>query len=244
MLSYKDIGQGTPIIFIHGLGSRKEAWAHQESLADSFRLISVDLRGHGETSLKHDITVKNFALDIVELIEYLNLEPAYICGLSLGGIVAQELHVQRPDLIKGLILANTTFHIPSIYTHGMIHEADRAFKDGSLIDKIVKRGLVNKAYEDDVRKAFYIRDSYMESAKSAIGLNYFFHLFSIRKPVLLIGSMMDQVIPVFNVSVMQNCILNAKSVIFNNTGHLSNIEQAEKFNRAVEEFVSTNTHKS
>ena len=84
----------------------------QHELANRYRLVIPDLRGHGETEMNEGITVKNFALDIIELLEYLEIPSAFICGLSLGGIVAQELYKQRPDLVKGLILSNTTSYVP------------------------------------------------------------------------------------------------------------------------------------
>lgn len=114
MLAYTDIGQGTPIVFIHGLGSRKEAWRRQHELAEKYRLIIPDLRGHGETELETDISVANFAHDVLDLLNHLEVETAYICGLSLGGIVAQEIYRQAPERVKGLILSNTASFIPSI----------------------------------------------------------------------------------------------------------------------------------
>ena len=112
MLTYKDLGQGTPIVLLHGLGSTKEAWVSQHELANKYRLIIPDLRGHGETVINENFTIKNFALDIIQLLEHLNIPSAFICGFSFGGIVAQELYKQRPDLVKGLILSNTTSYIP------------------------------------------------------------------------------------------------------------------------------------
>ncbi|WP_071393168.1 alpha/beta fold hydrolase [Bacillus tuaregi] len=92
MLAYHDIGSGIPLVLIHGLGSRKEAWKPQYELAARYRLIIPDLRGHGETSFNDSFTMQNFAKDIRNLIEYLRIPDAFICGLSLGGMVAQELY--------------------------------------------------------------------------------------------------------------------------------------------------------
>jgi 3-oxoadipate enol-lactonase len=121
MLSYNDLGTGTPIVLIHGLGSKKEAWIPQHELANRYRLIIPDLRGHGETIMNEDLTIKNFALDIINLLEYLKISSAFICGLSLGGIVAQELYKQRPEIVRGLILSNTTSYIPFFLANGIIH---------------------------------------------------------------------------------------------------------------------------
>ena len=66
-------GEGIPVVFIHGLGSRKEAWIPQHELANKYRLVIPDLRGHGETEMNEGITLKNFALDVIELLEHLDI---------------------------------------------------------------------------------------------------------------------------------------------------------------------------
>lgn len=237
MLAYTDTGEGKPILFIHGLGGRKEAWQAQAPLADNHRLICVDLRGHGETELDVGLTLRNFASDIAELLTYLNVKSAHICGLSLGGIVALELYRQRPDLISGLILANTTAFIPHFASFALAESA-RAHANGTLIDVILARGFYDKSRKEEARHAFMIRDSYMESAKAAIGVNYLPMLYGVNKPTLLIGSVNDTVTPVVgNLYPMQLLMPRAKTVIFEKTGHLSNIERAAEFNACLREFV-------
>ena len=93
MLTYKDLGSGTPIVLLHGLGSTKEAWVSQHELANKYRLIIPDLRGHGETVINENFTIKNFALDIIQLIEHLNiLEPRRRLG-----VVDKRGQLPRPD---------------------------------------------------------------------------------------------------------------------------------------------------
>ena len=239
MLRYNDLGEGIPVVFIHGLGSRKEAWIPQHELANRYRLVIPDLRGHGETEMNEGITLKNFALDIIELLEHLDIPSAFICGLSLGGIVAQELYKQRPDLVKGLILSNTTSYVPAILASKIITENSKLLKksEHDLVEHIVMRGLYDTVYKDEAMKAFHIRDTYLESAKAPIGINYFSLLPSIRKPVLLIGSSHDKVTPSVNIFIMKALIRQAKSAILKNTGHLSNIEQKELFNKHVTDFI-------
>ncbi|AWG44168.1 hypothetical protein BEH_24255 [Priestia filamentosa] len=242
MLNYIDIGVGVPVVFIHGLGSKKEAWKPQYELSDTYRLIIPDLRGHGETILNDDISVKNFALDIINLLDHLHIKSAYICGLSLGGIVAQELYKQRSDLVKGLILSNTTSYIPPLFAFNIIQESSNLLEESEeeLIQHILDRGFYNPIHKKEAENSFLIRDTYMESAMSAIGLNYFPYLPFINKPVLLIGGSHDKVTPSINVLMMQMFIHNVTSTIFDSTGHLSNIEQKDEFNKWVRRFIEDN----
>jgi 3-oxoadipate enol-lactonase len=229
MLTYKDLGTGTPIVLLHGLGSTKEAWGSQHELANKYRLVIPDLRGHGETVINENFTIKNFALDIIQLLEHLNIPSAFICGFSFGGIVAQELYKQRPDLVKGLILSNTTSYIPPFLANNMVHLSQQ-----DLIEHILTTGLYDESYKEEARKTFHIRDTYMES----IGINYFSILPTIRKPVLLIGSTHDKVTPSLNLYLMKTFIRKAQIAILKDTGHLSNIEKKDLFNQHIEDFIT------
>lgn len=239
MLAFNDLGNGTPIVLIHGLGSKKEAWNSQHELADSYRLIIPDIRGHGETAINEDLTVKNFAYDIIELLEQLKISAAFICGLSLGGIIAQELYRQRPDKVSGLILANTTSYIPRIFAGLITYEAYKLLQKGKkgLVEHIVSSGLYDKSYKEEAINAFHIRDTYLESAMAAAGINYFSVLPAIKKPVLLIGSTHDKVTPLINMLMMRVFIRNVRTALLKNTGHLSNIEKKDLFNQSIRDFM-------
>lgn len=233
MLTYKDLGSGTPIVLLHGLGSTKEAWVSQHELANKYRLIIPDLRGHGETVINENFTIKNFALDIIQLIEHLNIPSAFICGFSFGGIVAQELYKQRPDLVKGLILSNTTSYIPPFFASNIINMSQQ-----DLIEHILSTGLYDESYREEARKTFHIRDTYMESMKASIGVNYLSLLTTIKKPVLLIGSTHDKVTPSLNLYLMKTFIWRAQIAILKDTGHLSNIEKKDLFNQHIKDFIA------
>ena len=237
MPTYTELGQGTPLVFIHGLGSRKEAWVHQHPLAKKYRLIIPDLRGHGENALEEGITVKNFAQDIITLLDELGIESAFICGLSLGGIVAQEVYKRAPERVRGLILSNTTSYIHPFFASHFLYEARMNYKDEDYIDEIINRGLHKKRHAQKAREAFLIRDCYMNAAVAPVGLNYYPILLSINVPVLLIGSTCDKVTPILNIISMRYFTPKARMIIFPGTGHLSNIERPILFNHHVKEFI-------
>lgn len=241
MLAYWNYGSGKEtVVFIHGLGSRKEAWIPQTVLSLKHRLIIPDLRGHGETELEDRISIANFAKDVIELLDLLHIKQAFICGLSLGGIVAQEIYSQRPDIVKGLILANTAAYISTFFASGVIMSAYCNHKKDNFIYQIVDRGLYDNSYREVAKGAFLIRDSYMESLTATLGLNYFPLLTMVDKPVLLISSTHDNVTPSINQLWMLVALTKAKKVrrvMLSNAGHLSNIEQPYKFNEAINSFI-------
>lgn len=237
MLTYNDIGKGETIVFIHGLGMTKEYWKYQIALSTKYRIIAVDLRGHGETEEETDISMENFAKDIIELIELLHIKETYICGHSLGGLVAQELYNQRPDLVKGLILANTTSYITPLAN--IIMRNTNITNKEYFIDKIARRAIHNLDSLEDVKNAFLIRDCYIECAKAPVGVYYTGILKNIDVPVLLIASDCDFVTPIYEMHTMSYVLKDCEFVILNNTGHMSNMEMPEKFNDCVDNFIES-----
>jgi 3-oxoadipate enol-lactonase len=103
----------------------------------------------------------------------------------------------------------------------------------------VKAALYDNSYQKEARKAFHIRDTYIKSAKAPIGINYYSFLPFIKKPVLLIGSTHDKVTPSINIYLMKLFIRDARLSIFRNTGHLSNIEKKDLFNKHLHDFIMT-----
>jgi 3-oxoadipate enol-lactonase len=109
-LRYETWGVGQDaLVLIHGLGSSADDWFLQlEAFAPHFRCIAVDLRGHGLSDKPAEpYTVPLFALDVATLIRQLEAAPAYVLGLSLGGMVGQQLAIAHPQAVRKLILLNT-----------------------------------------------------------------------------------------------------------------------------------------
>ena len=113
-LYYEVAGQGEPIVFVHGLGSSTRDWQSQvEFFSESHRVVTVDLRGHGQSSKPaKDYSIHQFADDLGQLLEKTENTPAHVVGLSLGGMVAMELAVSRPNLVRSLVIVNSGPEMP------------------------------------------------------------------------------------------------------------------------------------
>ena len=111
-LYYEDTGgSGAPIVFSHGLLWNTTLFAPQIAvLKDRYRCIAYDHRGQGRSAddASHAIAMETVTDDAAALIEALGLGPVHFCGLSMGGIVAMRLAIDRPDLIRSLVLLDTT----------------------------------------------------------------------------------------------------------------------------------------
>lgn len=108
-VGFDDIGQGEPLVLLHGIMSDRSVFQTLASkLASDFRVISVDLRGHGESTAGPNYELEEFANDVLALLAALEVPSASFMGWSMGGIVAMELALRRADLVDRLVLVGST----------------------------------------------------------------------------------------------------------------------------------------
>jgi pimeloyl-ACP methyl ester carboxylesterase len=114
--SYVDVGEGEPVVLVHGVGLRLEAWAPQiEALATTHRVIAVDLPGHGESSpIDHGSGLGSFVDWMVDALDDLGLDSANIAGHSMGALIAGGCAVTAPERVERVALLNA------------VHRRDRA----------------------------------------------------------------------------------------------------------------------
>ena len=108
-LNYRLQGSGTPLVCIHGVGSYLEAWEGvAERLADRFRILTFDLRGHGRsTKVGGRYEIDDFVGDVLALADHAGFETFHLAGFSLGGLIAQRLALTHQERIQRLVLLAT-----------------------------------------------------------------------------------------------------------------------------------------
>lgn len=108
-IHYEVGGSGPPVLLLHGLGSCGADWAPQmDALTAAHTVVTVDLRGHGESDRPPGpYGIPMFAADVVHVLETLALGPAHVVGMSLGGMVAFQLAVDAPALVRTLVIVNS-----------------------------------------------------------------------------------------------------------------------------------------
>jgi 3-oxoadipate enol-lactonase len=244
-MPYIRVGKGgETLVLIHGLGEIKESWARQFELADQFDLLIPDLRGHGDNPIMHGITIQNFAKDVLSLLEELKIESAHICGMSMGGIVAQEIYQQAPSRTKSLILVSTFHYAPKRF--GRVFFNVRKAR-ALLLSPPQQKELAAKtclySWERD-REEFYKfykpnRTAYVKSMAACLAVDYRSLLPHILVPTLVIGCQYDSIIPFWVQILMHQQIPNSAMVIFKNSGHIAKLEVTEKFNLTLREFLNS-----
>lgn len=106
-LSFSEAGEGPPLVILHGLFGNKRNWgAISRVLAKTYRVLSVDLRNHGESPWDQEMTYPAMAGDIAGLIEKQIGGPARVIGHSMGGKASMILALEKPELIEKLVVAD------------------------------------------------------------------------------------------------------------------------------------------
>jgi pimeloyl-ACP methyl ester carboxylesterase len=110
---YETKGEGYPLVMIYGFGGNMDAWDPRlvEGLSKHFKLILFDHRGAGRTDESdREYTIRLFADDTVGLMDALGISKAHIFGVSMGGMIAQELAINYPERVSRLVLCSTSSH--------------------------------------------------------------------------------------------------------------------------------------
>lgn len=134
---YDDMGIGTPIVFVHGLGIDSRVFEQRsELLSRRLRLVFYDLRGHGRTfAPETGYSYDDFSADLKGIAEHLRLKKLHLAGVSMGGAIAARFALNNPDLVKSITFIGS--HIVG-YTN---------FKDWPNMYKIAKNEGADKARE-------------------------------------------------------------------------------------------------
>ena len=136
-------GDGPDVLLIAGLGDPAEAWQFQlDGLADRYRLTAFDNRGSGRTPLPDGpLTVETFADDAAALLRALDVPAAHVAGFSAGSVIAQELALRHPELVRSLVLVSTWAQ-PDAYWNSVVASwrwmaqaapSERAFLEAFLV---------------------------------------------------------------------------------------------------------------
>jgi 3-oxoadipate enol-lactonase len=106
---YEDVGQGPPLLFLHGLIFDTRMWSSQvAALSGKYRCISIDFRGHGQSAAPRcQCSLEQLAEDVYKVMGKLTIEQAHVVGLSMGGMVGMRLALAHPEAVRSLLLLDT-----------------------------------------------------------------------------------------------------------------------------------------
>jgi 3-oxoadipate enol-lactonase len=254
-IDYDVQGEGPPLLLIGGLGFGRWGWFRQiPAFMRHFRTITFDVRNEGE--LKHGVA--DLADEVVALLDHLKVRKAHVLGTSLGGFVAQELAVRRPDLVDRLVLVCTSYggRGPERMSAGAA--ADMlgwgSFSEGGAVRQGLE-GATSEAYRAEYPEEFEqivrwrIADSppaaaFRDRARAGAYFDLSRDVDHINAPTLIIHGSDDRYVPVANAAALAGEIPNAKLRVLDGAGHLVFIERFADVNREVVKFLKATDAKA
>ena len=256
-MAYTDAGLGLPVVLLHGYPFNRTLWNEQVSaLSNSYRVITPDLRGLGESDAapRSDdspsvATMNRMAQDVAALLDQLEISRAVIGGLSMGGYVALAFYKQFPSRVRGLILADTRAQADTEEAQQTRHQqAEKALAEGmagiadSMLPKLLTPETVSKRPEVVKRVRDMMLKTKPEGAAGALlGMaereDQTPLLAHISCPTLILVGQEDPITPVADSEKMNREISGSRLVVIENASHVSNLERTEQFNEELTRFL-------
>lgn len=263
---YEEQGRGEPLLLIMGLAADSQAWAFQlPAFAERFRTIAFDNRGVGRSSKPAGpYSIHQMADEAAALLDHLGIESAHVVGVSMGGMIAQELALRHPEKVRRLVLA-CTYPEPDADI-----EAHRTFSVGRLGGKVSAAGQIeidlsavdpfaflqqmlptvfNQEFiERELPKLMQVfagalqygfsMEAILGQVAAVMGHKATDRLHQIAAPTLVITGDADRLIPPANSDILAREIPNARLVKVPGGSHGFNFETPDVFNREVLGFLT------
>lgn len=254
-IGYDDQGDGQPIVFLHGFPHDRTLWAAQRvALAPQARCIVPDIRGFGQSSTHGPHSMDQYADDVVALLDWLQIERAVVCGLSMGGYIAMALWRRHPDRVRAFVFCDTRAGADSEETKGRRDElmalvrrdGTRAIADAQISGMV---GAGTRERRPEVVAALRA----MMGRQSAAGIIGALHalrdrpdsrgtLQTISVPTLVLVGEDDVLTPIKEARAIAEALPPAARVrleIIAGAGHVPCLERPAATTHALSDFLST-----
>jgi len=252
-VNYEEAGKEIPLVLVHGLNGDLTGWAlMMPEFAKHYRTIAPDVRGHGGTGKPDQpYSIRGFSEDLYEFMHRLEIPPAHIFGLSMGGAIAQQFALDHPERIRSLTLVSTFSYIDP--------HARQAFNQ---LKSSLAKGGYPAFFDEVVRLAFtpeYIaanpgpiaelkRKRIAVNSPAAIGratdaclaFNLQNQISRIAAPTLVVSGRKDVFTPLHLAEQIHRSIRGSEWKILEGVGHNLHIESAPELVQAVLGFLRKN----
>jgi len=249
-----DIGEGEPLLFLHGSGAGVSAaanwWLNLHEIAKSHRTIAIDLIGFGQTVEQEgtEFGIRAWVEHSVRVLDALGIEKTWLVGNSLGGWVAFQFALEHPERLAGVISMGTggakktaklSSHArPELTVDGIRKALTDFVVDESLVTDDLVQARYNVASREHASDRFRRVIAARDRDREELPLD-FARLATLEVPVLLIHGREDSVIPMSRSVQLLETIPHADLNVFSHCGHWSQVERADDFNRIVTQFVGS-----
>lgn len=255
---YEEEGDGPPLVLIHGYTADATMWLRaRPQLALHYRLIYYDTRGHGRSDAPEDPAVysmADYAEDLCELLRALEIAAAHICGVSMGGMVALEFAFRYPEMVRGLILSDTSAGPSCVELSDAIRTREEQIAESEAyaaehgIEALALRQLASARMPAVVRADPYLRERFLSRMRALTThgfvnagrarrerSDYRDRLGELTMPVLVVAGEQDVLVPA--AEELHAGIPGSAIAIIPGAGHPAVSDQPDAFCAAVLHFL-------
>jgi 3-oxoadipate enol-lactonase len=248
-LWFRQDGSGPPVVLLHGLGDTHDLWRHQiPALAERYRVVAIDLRGHGRSPLgATPFDLDAMADDVGRTIGALELDQPIVVGLSMGGGVAQTLAIRTPGRLRAPVLVSTSSEFPDATPQRFLGRAALAEREGvaAVVDATVSRWFTPAFAEhhpDEVertRRTVLAIDpaAFAAASRANADRNLTADLRSSERPVLFVGGAADPADPARALAIYRRELADLQWQIIPDTSHLVPVEAPHTFTDILLRFL-------
>jgi pimeloyl-ACP methyl ester carboxylesterase len=252
-LYVEERGGGPPLLLIMGLGASHETWAGQrDAFAARHRLIEFDNRGAGQSECPPPPwTVADMAADAIGVLDALGVERAHVLGVSMGGMIAQEMAIHHPERIDRLVIAVSFARPDPLRRTFLLHRrwarlqgADAHEESVANLPWLLSPALINdgeriaSVLEIFGAMPFMEAEAYARQVDAILEHDTLTRLHRVRAPTLVLAAAEDVLTPVSFSEEIAAAIPGACLQVLPRGNHGVLVEYAEDFNRAVLAFLT------
>ena len=251
-LFFRDEGprDAPAVVLLHSLATHGELWALQQSVWSAcFRVLSIDLPGHGRSShVRGDDSLEDMAAQVLGTLDSRGVARASFVGVSLGGMVAQAIALNRPDRVESLVLAHcgarTEDAVKKIWDQRIkqVEDEGMSAQVQSTLARWVPREFATSSPMTLQWVAEIIRHTPIEGYVSAIraiqALDHLDRIHLIKVPTLVVAGDEDIAVTPGMASTLAHGIAGSELMILEGAGHLGNVQTPHLFSERVGNFIS------
>jgi 3-oxoadipate enol-lactonase len=230
------------VLFLHGIRGNRRNWAGQVQFFSSrFKAAAWDARGYGDSQdYEGALQFEQFTGDVLRVAEHFKAAKLHLVGLSMGGRIARNVALRSPERVHSLVLISTSpgFDVLSLDSVKRF-VAERRDATPQSLRRLLGSKPNHAAYQellDSVSRVHHA--SYQKTLEASVAQDRAAAMEKISVPTLVIAGEEDTVYPPELAREMARRIPGAELVMFERTGHLANLEEPERFNKLVFDFLS------
>ena len=235
-------GSGELLLFLHGIRGNRRNWAGQvEFFSQRFKAAAWDARGYGDSDdYDGPLQFEYFSGDVLRVAEHFKAQKLHLIGLSMGGRIARNVALRAPERVQSLVLISTNPGFDALSPESVKRFiTERRNATPQTLRRLLGSKPNHAAYEELLDSVSRIHEiSYQKTLEASVAQDRAAPIEQIRVPTLVIAGEEDTVYPPELAREMAKRVPGAELVMFERTGHLANLEQPDRFNKAVLDFLS------